>query len=102
MEQCPTAVAIDLRGKFAETRPEHAVFIGVRDFQCGDGSGFVVRLTAHIGVGPGSFGAWSIVDSYGGLAGMQGSGKVAGTFFDSDGDDELDGIDDHYSGMVGR
>ena len=100
LEQCPTAVAVDLRGKFVETRPEHAVFIGVRDFQCADGSGFVVRLTANIGVGPGSLGSWSIVDSYGALEGMRGSGKLVGTLFDSDGDDEPDGIDDHYIGVV--
>ena len=100
LEECPTAVAVDLRGKFVETRPEHGVFIGIRDFRCGDGSGFVVRLTANIGVGPGSLGSWSIVDSYGALEGMRGSGKLVGTFFDSDGDDEPDGIDDHYTGMV--
>jgi hypothetical protein len=100
LEQCPTAVATDLRGKFVETRPEHAVFVGLRDFRCADGSGFVVRLTANIGVGPGSLGSWSIVDSYGALEGMRGSGKLVGTFFDSDGDDEPDGIDDHYTGMI--
>jgi hypothetical protein len=100
LEQCPTAVATDLRGKFVETQPEHGVFVGIRDFQCADGSGFVVRLTANIGVGPGSLGSWSIVDSYGALEGMRGSGKIVGTFFDSDGDDEPDGIEDHYTGMV--
>ena len=100
LEQCQTAVAVDLMARFVETRPEHGVFIGVRDFQCGDGSGFVVRLTANVGVGPGSLGSWSIVDSYGALEGMRGSGKLAGTLFDTDGDGEPDGIDDHYTGMV--
>lgn len=100
LELCPTAVAVDLRVKFVETRPEHGVFVGVRDFQCGDGSGFVVRLTANVGVGPGSLGSWSIVDSYGVLEGMRGSGKIVGALFDTDGDGEPDGIDDHYTGMV--
>jgi hypothetical protein len=100
LEQCPTAVAVDLRAKFVETRPEHAVFIGIRDFQCSDGSGFVVRLTANVGVGPGTLGSWSIVDSYGALEGMRGSGKLTGTLFDTDGDGEPDGIDDHYTGVV--
>ena len=40
------------------------------------------------------------VDSYGALEGMRGSGKLTGTLFDTDGDGEPDGIDDHYTGTV--
>jgi hypothetical protein len=70
--------------------------------QCADGvSGFVVRLTANFS--DGSYGSWSIVDSYGALAGMSGAGKITGTGFGGDTPDPADdGIDDHYTGWVTR
>ena len=89
---CATAVSVDQRVHAAFPKP-HGVFIGIRDFQCGGGDGFVVRLTARFGEG-GSSGSWSIVTSYGDLAGMSGSGKLVGEPF---GDD---GIIDHYTGWV--
>ena len=75
------------------------MFIGVRDFQCGGGTGFVVRLTANFS--DGSYGSWSIVDAYGALDGMRGSGKIVGTAFGGGTEDPSDdGIDDHYTGSV--
>ena len=102
LDECPTAVAVDLMSHVEFTRT-HGVFIGVRDIQCGSGTGFVVRLTANFGEG-GSFGSWSIVDAYGDLAGMRGSGKIVGTPFggETPEDPTDDGIDDHYTGWVTR
>ena len=101
LAECPTAVAVDLMAHAEFTRT-HGVFIGVRDIQCGSGTGFVVRLTATFG-GGGSFGSWSIVDSYGALAGMRGAGKIVGTGFGGETEDPADdGIDDHYTGWVTR
>jgi hypothetical protein len=99
LPECPTAEAVDLMTHVEFTR-SHGVFIGIRDIQCGDGTGFVVRLTAAFGDG-GSFGSWSIVDSYGELAGMRGSGKITGIPFGGDTEDPADdGIDDVYTGWV--
>ena len=91
LAECATAVTVDRRAKGLELRPR-GVFIGIRDFQCGGGTGFVVRLTATFGEG-GSFGRWSIVDSYGDLSGLSGSGTLVGEPIDG-------GIIDHYSGWV--
>ena len=102
LDECPTAVAVDLMSHVEFTRP-HGVFIGVRDIQCGSGTGFVVRLTATFGEG-GSSGSWSIVDAYGDLAGMRGAGKIVGTPFGGATPDDPtdDGIDDHYTGWITR
>ena len=96
---CPTAVAVDRRAHVEFTR-HHGVFHGVRDMQCGDGTGFVVRLTARFGEG-GSTGTWSIVDAYGDLEGLHGAGTLVGTGFGGDTEDPSDdGIDDHYTGWI--
>ncbi len=92
LAECPTATAVDLRAR-AVFGPRHGVFVGIRDFQCGDGSGFVVRVTARFN-DEGSTGSWSIVRSYGGLAGLRGAGKLVGTPTDAP------GISDHYTGWV--
>lgn len=100
LPECPTAVAVDLMARAEFTRT-HGVFIGIRDFQCGGGTGFVVRLTANFS--DGSFGSWSIVDAYGDLEGLHGSGKIVGTAFGGDTEDPSDdGIDDHYTGRITR
>lgn len=44
-------MAVDVRDHVEFTRT-HGVFFGVRDFQCGGGTGFVVRLTANFSYGP--------------------------------------------------
>src|SRR5690349_17945763 len=64
---CAHATSVDQRAKGLGT-PVKGLFIGIRDFQCGNGSGFVVRLQASFGAG-GSSGTWSITTSYGDLAG---------------------------------
>jgi hypothetical protein len=92
---CATATGVDLRANLAFP-PPHGVFIGIRDFQCGDGTGFVVRLTATF-TDEGSTGSWSIVDAYGDLAGLQGSGKLVGT---PTGTPEAPAISDHYTGWI--
>ena len=101
LAECPTAVAVDVMGHVEFTRT-HGVFIGVRDIQCGGDTGFVVRLTANFCCG-GSFGSWSIIDAYGDLAGLRGSGKIVGTGFGGETPDPFDdGIDDHYTGWITR
>ena len=92
LADCPTATGVDLRGRVVGARP-HGVFIGIRDFQCGDGSGFVVRLTARF-TDDGSTGSWSIVSACGNLAGLRGAGKLVGT------PTGAPGISDHYTGWV--
>lgn len=100
LSECPTAVAVDVT-THVEFTPTHGVFIWTRDFQCGGGTGFVVRLTANFS--DGSLGSWSIVDAYGALDGMRGSGKIVGTSFGGDTEDPSDdGIDDHYTGWIVR
>jgi hypothetical protein len=101
LAECPTAVAVEVMGHVEFTRT-HGVFIGVRDIQCGGNTGFVVRLTANFGDG-GSFGSWSIIDAYGALEGLRGSGKIVGTGFGGETEDPSDdGIDDHYTGWITR
>ena len=72
----------------------HGVFAGDKVFDCGGGTGFVVRLNAIFSYSGGSVGSWAIVDSWGGIAGLQGSGKLVGT---STG---VDSILDVYDGTI--
>ena len=90
---CAHATSVDLRAKGLGT-PVKGVFIGIRDFRCDGGSGFVVRLQASFGAG-GSSGTWSITTSYGDLAGLSGSGRLVGEPVDG-------GIIDHYTGAITR
>jgi hypothetical protein len=100
LAECPTAEAVDVMAH-VEFTLTHGVFIGIRDFQCGGGTGFVVRLTANFS--DGSYGSWSIIDAYGALEGLRGSGKIVGTAFGGDTEDPSDdGIDDHYTGWITR
>ena len=101
LPECPTAEAVDLAAHVEFTQT-HGVFIGTRDFQCGGGTGFVVRLTANFSE-DGSYGSWSIIDAYGALEGLHGAGKIVGTPFGGDTEDPSDdGIDDHYTGWITR
>lgn len=100
LPECPTAEAVDLWAHVEFTQT-HGVFVAIRDFRCGDGTGFVVRLTANFS--DGSSGSWSIVDAYGALEGLHGSGKLVGTPFGGETEDQSDdGIDDHYTGRIVR
>lgn len=57
----------------------HGNFNGYKVFDCGDDTGFVVRLNALFSYSGGSVGSWAIVDAWGTLTGLQGSGKLVGT-----------------------
>ena len=70
------------------------VFAGDKIFDCGGGTGFVVRLNAMFSYSGGSVGAWSIVDAWGAVAGLHGSGKLVGTSIDEN------SILDVYDGTV--
>jgi hypothetical protein len=71
-----TVATGDNATKFPRT---HGVFAGDKVFDCGGDTGFVVRLNALFSYSGGSIGTWSIVDSWGTVAGLQGSGKLVGT-----------------------
>jgi hypothetical protein len=88
---CATATTVDQRGQLVGT-PIKGIFTALRDFQCGGGTGFVVRLRASF-ANEGSSGTWSIVEGYGDLAGLSGSGKLVGEPVEG-------GIIDHYNGWV--
>jgi len=84
-------------GNAAFPRP-FGVFIGYKLFEC-DGSeetGFVVRLNAKFSYsGAGSVGTWTIVDAWGDLAGMTGTGKLIGVPIEGE-----NGITDFYVGAI--
>jgi hypothetical protein len=76
--------------------PPHGVFIGYKLFDCGGDTGFLVRLNALFSyTGEGSVGSWTIVDSWGDLAGMAGSGKLTGEPIEGE-----NGILDTYVGTI--
>jgi hypothetical protein len=56
----------------------HGLYVGYKVFDCGGGTGFLVRLNANFSYSGGSTGTWAIVDAWGSLAGLQGSGKQTG------------------------
>lgn len=101
LAECPTATSVDVMTTAAFTGSGGVflgVFVGVRDIQCDEGGGFVVRLSAQFGE-DGSVGSWSVVDSYGPLAGLRGAGSLEGDPFDAGG---VAGIADHYTGTLTR
>ncbi len=57
----------------------HGVFVGYKVFACDGGGGFLVRLNASFDYSGGSVGTWAIVDAWGTVAGLRGSGKLVGT-----------------------
>ena len=76
--------------------PPFGVFIGYKLFDCGGGgeTGFLVRVNAMFSYsGEGSVGTWTIVDSWGELDGMTGSGKLTGESIEG-------GIIDSYVGTI--
>lgn len=101
LAECPTATSVDVMARAAFTGSGSGflgVFVGVRDIQCDEGGGFVVRLSARFGE-DGSVGSWSVVDSYGPLAGLRGAGSLVGEPFDAGG---VPGIADIYTGTLTR
>lgn len=81
-------------GGHVQFAPAVGVFAGYKVFDCEDGgtNGFVVRLNARFG-GEGSVGTWSVVASWGSLAGLAGAGSLTGDPIDG-------GIQDNYVGWV--
>jgi hypothetical protein len=74
---CTSGTVVDGRGG-AHFTPWGGAFVGLKEFTCdGGSSGFTVRLTARFGPG-GSTGHWTLVDAWGGLAGLKGSGSLVG------------------------
>ena len=74
--------------------PWGGVFNGDKEFTCAGGeSGFTIRLKAQFGEG-GSTGHWVVVDAWGELAGLKGSGSLVGIPIS----DTI--IDDVYTGTV--
>lgn len=91
---CESGLVSDGGGKLLFT-PAPGLFLGYKVFDCGDDTGFVVRLNAQFGPG-GSVGSWTIVDSWGSVAGLSGSGKLVGVPLPSG----EPGILDIYDGAV--
>ena len=89
---------LNYTGGNAAFPPPFGVFIGYKVFEC-DGSeetGFLVRLNARFSYsGADSVGTWTIVDAWGDLAGMTGSGKLIGVPMEGE-----NGITDYYVGTV--
>ena len=77
--------------------PVFGVFQGYKLFDCygGGETGFLVRLNAQFSYTGGSTGTWTIVDSWGDLAGMSGGGKLVGIPIEGE-----DAITDNYFGKV--
>ena len=76
--------------------PALGVFAGYKVFDCGDDTGFVLRLNARFGP-DGSVGTWSVVAAWGDLAGMSGAGQLTGDPIEGG---PVDGIIDTYEGIV--
>jgi len=77
--------------------PPNGIFVGYKAFDCNGGgeTGFLVRLNAQFSYSGGSVGSWTIVDSWGDLAGMNGSGKLVGVPITGE-----NAITDNYYGTV--
>ena len=76
--------------------PPNGIFAGYKLFDCGGDTGFLVRLNARFSyTGEGSVGTWTIVDSWGDLAGMTGGGSQTGVPIEGE-----NGITDYYVGTV--
>jgi hypothetical protein len=92
LEGCESGTADN--GRFSSaTTPWGGTFNGEKVFLCADGeSGFVVQLNARFGEG-GSTGTWTVVDSWGTLAGLRAGGRLVGTPTDT-------GLDDTYTGTL--
>jgi hypothetical protein len=89
---CTSGTVEDTAGGAVFT-PWGGVFVGVKSFTCaGSEGGFDVRLNARFG-DPGSVGTWNIVDAWGTLEGLKGSGSLVGIPTE-------DGIDDIYTGTL--
>jgi hypothetical protein len=69
-----TGIVVD-GGAHVQFTPGPGIFAGNKVFLCdGSDSGMVVRLNARFG-NPGSVGTWAIIDAWGVLDGLRGSGS---------------------------
>ena len=88
---CETGLVYE-GGGHVQFTPAPGVFAGFKVFDCGSDSGFVLRLNARFGP-DGAVGTWSVVASWGSVAGMHGAGSLTGDPIDG-------GILDQYEGTV--
>jgi hypothetical protein len=72
--------------------PRFGKFNGFKVFECSDGGGFVVRLSAAFD-DTGSTGTWAIIDGTGDFEDLHGAGRLVGTPTDT-------GINDVYTGTL--
>ncbi len=89
---CTSGTVTDANAKLVFT-PAPGIFAGYKVFDCGSDNGFVLRLNARFGPS-GATGTWAVVDAWGSLAGMNGSGQLTG---EPIGDI---GVTDFYTGTV--
>jgi hypothetical protein len=96
LDGCESGTVVNAENATAHFTPWGGVFNGDKEFTCTGGlSGFTLRLKARFGEG-GSTGTWSLVDGWGDLAGLKGSGSLVGVPSTIAGIE----IDDVYSGSV--
>ena len=74
--------------------PRMGIFAGFKEFDCGNDSGFILRVNARFD-DEGSVGSWAVVRSWGSVAGTHGAGMLAGDPFEG-------GITDTYVGTLTR
>jgi len=91
LPDCGSGLVYDGPANFAGT-PRFGVFAGFKIFDCGNDTGFILRLNAKFNE-EGSVGTWAVVSSWGSLAGLTGTGSLTGDPFDG-------GITDTYVGTV--
>ena len=76
IEGCETGTVVTGEAAFPGTR-SFGLFLGDKIFDCGDDTGFVVRLNARFN-SDGSVGSWAIVAAWGDVAGLRGAGSLIG------------------------
>ncbi len=89
---CETGLVYE-GGGHVQFTPAPGVFAGFKVFDCGSDDGFVVRLNARFG-GGGATGTWAVVDAWGSLAGLRGSGQLTGESIGTI------GVTDYYTGTL--
>lgn len=94
LEGCESGTVVNGAKITVQFTPWGGTFNGDKEFTCAGGeSGFVLRLKARFGQN-GSTGSWTVVDGWGDLTGLKGSGSLVGIPVSED------QIDDVYTGTV--
>lgn len=92
IDGCAVGTVTDAGGG-ARFTPWGGAFNGDKEFTCDGGdAGFTIRLHARFGA-DGSVGTWTMLDAWGELSGMKGSGSLVGLT-------TAIGIDDVYTGSL--